>query len=150
MELGNKIFELRKKSNLSQEQLAEIIGVSRQTISKWELNESVPDIIQSKKISELFNVSLDRLVETYDKEKYYKEIWHNVLLKMEDKKDAIEYLKMSEFKIYQEDFMCISFPHLEIAKMIKEKYGEQLKKYVQEEDSSIKDIKFIVTEYYII
>lgn len=41
MELGKQIYELRKKANLSQEQLAEKVGVSRQTISKWELGRSV-------------------------------------------------------------------------------------------------------------
>lgn len=40
MELGKQIYELRKKANLSQEQLAEKVGVSRQTISKWELGIS--------------------------------------------------------------------------------------------------------------
>ena len=48
MEIGNKILELRKKANLSQEQLAEKINVTRQTISKWELNETTPDIKQAK------------------------------------------------------------------------------------------------------
>ena len=38
MELGKQIYELRKKANLSQEQLAEKVGVSRQTISKWRIN----------------------------------------------------------------------------------------------------------------
>ena len=46
MELGKQIYELRKKANLSQEQLAEKVGVSRQTISKWELGETAPDIKQ--------------------------------------------------------------------------------------------------------
>lgn len=47
MELGKHIYELRKKGNLSQEQLAERVGVSRQTISKWELGETAPDIRQA-------------------------------------------------------------------------------------------------------
>ena len=62
MEIGNKILELRKKNNLSQEKLAEQVGVARQTISKWELGETSPDLKQSKKISEIFNISLDELV----------------------------------------------------------------------------------------
>ena len=47
MELGNLILKYRKKHNLSQEQLAKEIVVSRQTISKWELNETTPDLKQS-------------------------------------------------------------------------------------------------------
>ena len=61
MNLGEKIVSLRKKNNLSQEELAEKIGVTRQTISKWELEETTPDINQAKKLSKLFNVSLDEL-----------------------------------------------------------------------------------------
>jgi len=62
MELGNKILELRKKEKLSQEQLAEKVKVTRQTISKWELEETTPDIKQAKELSKLFNISLDELV----------------------------------------------------------------------------------------
>lgn len=62
MDLGNKIMTLRKKNNLSQEDLAEKVGVTRQTISKWELEETTPDINQAKKLSMIFNVSLDELV----------------------------------------------------------------------------------------
>ena len=63
MEIGNKIMELRKKNNLSQESLAEKVGVTRQTISKWELGETAPDIKQAKELSKIFNVSLDELVD---------------------------------------------------------------------------------------
>lgn len=64
MGLGNKILNLRKKLNLSQEQLAEQLNVTRQTISKWELEETAPDIKQAKKLSEIFKVSLDELLDT--------------------------------------------------------------------------------------
>ena len=63
MNLGEKISNLRKKIGYSQEQLAEQLGVTRQTISKWELNETAPDIKQAKELSKIFNVSLDELVE---------------------------------------------------------------------------------------
>ena len=61
MNLGNKILELRKKENLSQEQLAEKMNVTRQTISKWELNETTPYIKQAKELSKIFKISLDEL-----------------------------------------------------------------------------------------
>ena len=61
MEIGNNIMKLRKKEGLSQEELAEKIGVARQTISKWELGETSPDLKQSKELSKIFNVSLDEL-----------------------------------------------------------------------------------------
>lgn len=59
MNIGDKLVELRKKHGLSQEDLAEKLDVTRQTISKWELNETSPNINQAKEISRLFNVSLD-------------------------------------------------------------------------------------------
>lgn len=62
MNLGNKIMTLRKKNNMSQEELAEKVGVTRQTISKWELEETSPDITQAKTLSKIFKVSLDELV----------------------------------------------------------------------------------------
>ena len=62
MELGEKILELRKKMGLSQEDLAEKVSVTRQTISKWELGETCPDIKQAKELSKIFKVSLDELV----------------------------------------------------------------------------------------
>ena len=63
MEIGKKIMELRKKQGLSQEELAEKVGVARQTISKWELGETSPDLKQSKVLSNIFKVSLDELAD---------------------------------------------------------------------------------------
>lgn len=63
MNLGKKIAELRKKNNLSQEELAEKVGVARQTISKWETGDTTPDINQVKIISKIFNISIDELVD---------------------------------------------------------------------------------------
>lgn len=62
MELGEKILELRKKINFSQEELAEKVNVTRQTISKWELGETCPDIKQAKELSKIFSISLDEIV----------------------------------------------------------------------------------------
>lgn len=63
MELGNNLFNARKKSGFSQEYIAEKLGVSRQTISKWELGETLPDIRQSKKLANLYHLSLDELID---------------------------------------------------------------------------------------
>lgn len=62
MNLGNNLFKARKKSGLSQEEVAEKLGVSRQTISKWETNETLPDIQQAKRMSILYGISLDELI----------------------------------------------------------------------------------------
>ena len=74
MEIGNKILELRKKNNLSQESLAEKLDVARQTISKWELGETSPDLKQAKSLAKIFNVSLDELVDNDIKEVIVKKV----------------------------------------------------------------------------
>ena len=60
--ISENIVKLRKKYNLSQEEVAEKIGVTRQTIAKWENGESVPDVIHSNALAELFDITLDNLV----------------------------------------------------------------------------------------
>lgn len=63
MEIGKKIVKYRRKNKLSQEQLAEKIGVTRQTISNWELNTTKPDVTQIKNIAKVLNTSIDDLLD---------------------------------------------------------------------------------------
>lgn len=63
MELGDHLFHARKKQGLSQEAVAETLGVSRQTVSKWETGETLPDIRQAKRLSVLYHVTLDELID---------------------------------------------------------------------------------------
>lgn len=63
MNLGNSLVQARKNAGLTQEVVAEKLGVSRQTISKWELNETLPDIRQSKRLATLYHVTLDSLID---------------------------------------------------------------------------------------
>ena len=63
MTLGNHLYNARKKSGLSQEDVAAKLGVSRQTISKWELDETLPDIRQAKRLAVLYHLSLDELID---------------------------------------------------------------------------------------
>ena len=73
MTLGDKLSKLRKENNYTQEQLAGVLGVSRQAISKWESDIAYPETDKLIRISELFDCSLDYLlkdrVETEEKEK---------------------------------------------------------------------------------
>lgn len=62
MTLGNRIYELRTARNLSQGDLAEALDVSRQSVSKWETDASVPELHKLVKLCELFEISLDELV----------------------------------------------------------------------------------------
>ena len=63
MALGNKILEYRKRNGLSQEQLADKINVTRQTISNWELGETQPNSEQLKMLSKEFSISIDELLD---------------------------------------------------------------------------------------
>ena len=63
MKLGENLFQARKRKGLSQEAVAEKLGVSRQTISKWETDETLPDIRQAKKLAVLYGLTLDELIE---------------------------------------------------------------------------------------
>jgi len=63
MNIGNKIKELRKKRGITQEQLAEVIGVSFQAVSKWENNIALPDITLAPALASYFGVSMDELFD---------------------------------------------------------------------------------------
>lgn len=62
VEFGERIYNLRKKSGLSQEEFADKLGVSRQAVSKWETGQSVPDSEKAAAIGSFFGVSLDWLI----------------------------------------------------------------------------------------
>lgn len=63
MTLGQRIYQYRRGSGLSQEELAESLNVSRQSVSKWETDSSVPDLDKLVALSELFGITLDELVK---------------------------------------------------------------------------------------
>lgn len=105
MEFNNKLYELRKQKGFSQEELANRLNVSRQTISKWEVGESTPDMEKLVAISDLFEVSLDELVkgeepklaepsEQIDKSELYSDIKEQVLT-VDNKKKAKKGIKIA-------------------------------------------------------
>lgn len=59
---GKNLIQLRKMHQMTQEALAEKVGVTRQAIAKWEAGDSVPDLQTGQKLAEVLNVSLDELV----------------------------------------------------------------------------------------
>lgn len=63
MNIGTKIKTARVEAGLTQEKSAEILGVSRQTVSNWENEKSYPDIVSVIKMSDIYNVSLDKLLK---------------------------------------------------------------------------------------
>ena len=70
MNFSDNLIKLRKGKSWSQEDLAEKLGISRQAVSKWEVGTSKPDIDNVIKISKLFEVSIDELVNNL-KKMYY-------------------------------------------------------------------------------
>ena len=64
MSFGEKLSKLRKENNYTQEQLADVLNVSRQSVSKWESDLAYPETEKIIKISELFNSSLDYLMKS--------------------------------------------------------------------------------------
>jgi len=87
MQLGNHLFQARKKAGLSQEEVAERLGVSRQTVSKWETDETLPDIRQSKKMALLYKISLDERIdfelEAQEIQEAIEKTWDEVVEKID-------------------------------------------------------------------
>ena len=92
MEFGNRLYELRKQKGLSQEELASRIDVSRQTISKWEIGDTIPDMDKLIALGEVFEISLDELVKgdtpESDKASEFTNVLENKVLTENNKKKA--------------------------------------------------------------
>lgn len=107
MSLGEMIYKLRTEKNLSQGDLAEMLNVSRQSISKWENNSAIPDLEKIVKLSEIFNISLDELVKGERKENIPlpqdgKEIIH-------EKKDSFPPRKIAGTILFCMAFIAVMF-----------------------------------------
>lgn len=74
MQLGTKLYNARKKASLSQEEVAEKLGVSRQTVSKWEQGESITDVRCGKQLAILYNTTLDELLGYEEEERHLEKI----------------------------------------------------------------------------
>ena len=70
MALGEMIRTKREECEMTQKELADILHVTRQTVSRWESGSRVPDLILSKKIADVFGISLDELVSNSDVDSY--------------------------------------------------------------------------------
>lgn len=86
MNLGEKLFELRKEKNLSQEEVADKLNVTRQTVSKWETNQSTPDFDKIIPICQLFGISTEELLTGNKKEERHTEEQNQVI---EEKKEKV-------------------------------------------------------------
>lgn len=94
MTIGDQIQNLRVQKGLTQERLAEMLEVSRQSISKWELGQAVPDVEKIIRMSELFNVSTDTLLlRNTEEEQANKNILHlgSIYLVVKDFERSVEF-----------------------------------------------------------
>lgn len=85
MKLGTNLINARKRSGLSQELVAEKLNVSRQTISNWELDETIPDIYQVNKLAKLYHLTIDELIDFDLNQKEVEEVIKNIDEKKEQK-----------------------------------------------------------------
>lgn len=102
MNLGEKLFELRKTKNLTQDEVAEKLNVTRQTVSKWETNQSSPDFDKIVPICELFEIGVEELLtgkkeEKQEKNEEQEEKKEKVLTKQETKEKSAKVVSGSIF-----------------------------------------------------
>lgn len=89
MRLCEKLQILRKQNGLSQEELAEKLGISRQAVSKWESGQSIPDLNKLIIISELYNITIDNLVKERDEFDFIQKIEDKDIEKVDNQRQII-------------------------------------------------------------
>jgi transcriptional regulator with XRE-family HTH domain len=119
MILADKIIELRKKNGWSQEELAEKLNVSRQSISKWEGAQSVPDMNRIIAMSQIFGVSTDVLLKdeldlASQPEAYTPDEDARRMVTMEEANSYLEHRDLSARRVALGVFLCIISPILMI------------------------------------
>lgn len=115
MNIGEKLFELRREKNLSQEEVADKLNVSRQTVSKWETNQSVPDFDKIMPLCELYGIGVEELL-TGKKPEEKAEMTQeeeDIPTRNEVRKKSAEVVSMSVFLyIFSIVFVTIGIPVL--------------------------------------
>lgn len=110
MNIGNHLMMARKRKGLSQESVAEKLGVSRQTISKWETCETLPDICQAKTLATIYGISLDELI-TFDSD--VQELQDIIERTSEELTNKIDWTKLwrKKYPILNEYQKEVDFPY---------------------------------------
>lgn len=114
MNLGERLFELRKSKSLTQDEVAEKLNVTRQTVSKWETNQSTPDFDKIVPISELFEIGVEELITgkiKEEKQEQTEEQKENVITKQEAKEKSAKVVSGSIFiYIVSIAFIMVAIP----------------------------------------
>ena len=112
MDLGEKLYELRKNKNLTQEEVAEKLNVTRQSVSKWETNQSTPDFDKILPLCELYEISPNDLIkgneQELEEEKSENDINSNEAKEHLFFKEKDDYGNMSKNQIKQKSAQIIS------------------------------------------
>lgn len=101
--LGMRIAELRKKKGITQDQLAEYVGISSQAVSKWENDLSCPDISFIPQLADFFSITIDELLRGFD----HKEVQ---VLPQEERKDFNKILLKIYIKSHRNDIVKLNLP----------------------------------------
>ncbi len=114
MNLGERLFELRKSKSLTQDEVVEKLNVTRQTVSKWETNQSTPDFDKIVPISELFEIGVEELITgkiKEEKQEQTEEQKENVITKQEAKEKSAKVVSGSIFiYIVSIAFIMVAIP----------------------------------------
>lgn len=151
--IGKRIYELRKIANLSQEKLAEKINVSRQTISNWETNQTIPDLYQSKALADALNLKyIDEIFEDITVSKSTEDIeWYKIVDILKErlklKVSSICYdtwFKFMKFDKYNDGTIIFSVPLDIHKKIINKQYSDIIFETLNEVVNCVNNIEYIV------
>lgn len=120
MKFGEKLIQLRRKEGMSQEQLAAEIGITRQSVSKWESGSTLPELTKLIAISELFNVSVDYLVKDSMEEDFSGDMYSMGNTRLEE--------KMDELSRYVKGYQYTSKHHIKGIPLVSIRLGRRLGK----------------------
>ena len=126
--IGENIRELRKNANMNQEQLAEKLNITRQTVSNWESGISIPDYYQSKRLADIFHTSIDALDGNININYQFneEEIWEDTKKELKSKLISIEYsvwIEKLEFHSLSNSTLTLK-SNLVIKQFLSQKYYE--------------------------
>lgn len=124
MKFGEKLIQLRRKEGMSQEQLAAQMGITRQSVSKWESGSTLPELTKLIAISELFNVSVDYLVKDSMEEDFFKDISSNIYSMENTRLEE----KMDELSRYVKGYQFTSKRHIKGIPLVSIRLGRRLGK----------------------
>ena len=110
MEFAEKLMTLRKQAGLSQEQLADRLGVTRQSVSKWESGTAFPELVKLVTLSEMFGVSVDYLVKDYVEEPEQQRADSPDTARLEQKVDDLTRYVKGSFYAYDSQTKIFGLP----------------------------------------